>query len=303
MATCLVTGSDEAFGHLLIDCVTSLRHAGYQGDMAVLDYGLSEAQKQALRPLDVICQPGTMPASLQDITFAGEKGAWVLLAKPFLPELFPGYETYVFVDADVWAQDDRAVTALIAQAEDADLVAISQRSRFHDGDSARGNGVEFNAFGQALRANWYTMFANKSKLPKADKRLLAASPIINAGIFSAAAGSPLWQHWQTELRHCAAALPVRRRTGADQLGLGLAIYRHNLTVRLLPEICNWLTHFRYDRDQHLFTETEPFYEPVSLMHLAGIPHLVPEKEVVFEDGTRGVLDLSYQAWQARRQGA
>ena len=147
------------------------------------------------------------------------------------------------------------------------------------------------------------MFANKSKLPKADKRLLAASPLINAGIFSASAGSPLWQHWQTELRHCAAALPLRRRTGADQLGLGLAIYRHNLTVRLLPEICNWLTHFRYDRDQHLFTETEPFYEPVSLMHLAGIPHLVPEKEVVFEDGTRGVLDLSYRAWQARRQGS
>ena len=63
-----------------------------------------------------------------------------------------------------------------------------------------------------------TMFANKPKLPKADKQLLAAVTIINAGVFSRAT-SYLAALWQEEMYRCVLALPPRRKYGADQLGL------------------------------------------------------------------------------------
>ena len=162
-------------------------------------------------------------------------------------------------------------------------------------DSARGNGIEFNLFGQPLRRNWYTMFANKSKLPKADKTLMAQSAIINAGVFAAGKGSAIWKHWQDEMYRCVLALPPRRKYGADSSWLlALPFIAIALAHLLLPEICNWHTIFRYDRQKRQFTETMPYYKAVSIMHLAGIHPHETKRDVLLEDGTTEMIDLRYQ---------
>ena len=296
--TLIVSGADALFGDLMTDCVKSLRAVGYEGAIAILDFGLTKTQCTSLQSHGATIHQLAVPEIYQTLIdsgfLKGPAGANVLLMKPYLPEILPGYETYLFIDADCWFQTAEAITALRDAAQQAPFAAISQRSRFHDMDSARGNGIEFNLFGQPLRRNWYTMFANKSKLPKADKTLMAQSAIINAGVFAAGKDSAIWKHWQDEMYRCVLALPPRRKYGADQLGLGLAIYRHNIAHLLLPEICNWHTIFRYDRQKRQFTETMPYYKAVSIMHLAGIHPHETKRDVLLEDGTTEMIDLRYQ---------
>ena len=77
----------------------------------------------------------------------GPPGANTLLLKPYLPMLFPSYQTFVFVDADCWFQTGEAVNALIEYASHADIAAVSQRTHFHPLDNERGSGTELNIFG------------------------------------------------------------------------------------------------------------------------------------------------------------
>ena len=300
MKTLLVTGGDKVFDDLLEDCVRSVRDVGYNGDIAVLDFGFSAEMLERIKNCDIIVKAASLPPEVEAQAIKVPVGAGVLLLKPYLPQLFPGYDRYIFIDADVYCQDDIALTALEHEAEGTDFVAVSQRTRFHEWDVARGNGIEFNVFGQPLRRNWYTMFANRSKLPKEDKKLLAQHQIINAGVFSAEAQSPIWSHWIKEMINCMKAMPVGRKSAADQLGLGLALYRHGLNFKTLPEICNWTSTWRYDPEKHLFTETEPFYRPVSIMHLAGMRADDTTRDVIFPDGKKKPLNLSYRALIERR---
>ena len=300
MKTLLVTGGDKVFDDLLEDCVRSVREVGYESDIAILDFGFSAEMLERIKDCNVIIKEASLPPEVAKNAIKVPAGAGVLLLKPYLPQLFPGYDKYIFIDADVYCQDKIALDALEQEIDNADFVAVSQRTRFHEWDVARGNGIEFNIFGQPLRRNWYTMFANRSKLPKADKKLLAKHQIINAGVFSAPASSPIWQIWIDEMIHCMEALPVGRKSAADQLGLGLAIYRHKLNIKTLPEICNWTSAWRYDPDRHIFTETEPFYTPVSIMHLAGMSADDTVRDVLFPDGEMRPINLSYRALIERR---
>ncbi|MGC6517827.1 MAG: hypothetical protein ACON49_07355 [Candidatus Puniceispirillaceae bacterium] len=299
--TVLVSGADALFGDLMTDCLRSLRTLGYDGAVVILDFGLTKAQLALLTSLQAQVRQVHVPDRYQELIdagkLAGPKGANVLLMKPYLPEILPDYDRFVFVDADCWFQTLDALCGLITFCVESDFVAVSQRSRFHDWDSARGNGIEFNLFGQPLRRNWYTMFANKSSLPKSDKKLMAESAIINAGVFSAHKDSPIWQAWQEEMYKAVLALPPRRKYGADQLGLGLAVYKHHISHLLLPEICNWHTAYRYDEARGLFTQTMPFYKPVSLMHLAGIHPHNTTRPVLQADGSFREMDLTFDHWQ------
>ncbi len=301
MKTILVTGGDKVFDDLLEDCIRSVRDVGFSGDIGILDFGFSTDTLARLKDCDVIINASSLPPEVAEHAINVPVGAGVLLLKPYLPKLFPGYDRYIFIDADVYCQNRVALDALAAEAEGADLVAVSQRTRFHEWDVARGNGVEFNIFGQPLRRNWYTMFANRSKLPSADKKLMAEHQIINAGVFSATAQSPIWDIWIDEMIHCMKALVVGRKSAADQLGLGLAIYRHGLRLKTLPELCNWTSTWRYDDTTHEFTETQPFYTPISIMHLAGMRADDTVRDVMMPDGSMKKLDLTYRALKARRQ--
>ena len=52
--------------------------------------------------------------------------------------------------------------------------------------------------------------------------------------------------------------------------------------------------------RHVFTETEPFYTPVSIMHLAGMSADDTVRDVLFPDGEMRPINLSYRALIERR---
>ena len=300
-STIIVTGANDRYEASVASLLASIRRSGFECDFGIIDAGLSAsfidqatAHGWHIRPVEL---NGPLGEAAQHIP-QGWKAA---LLKPHIRDLFPGYETYIFLDADTWVQHRFALDYLKTYSSGGRLAVVSQRSRFHDWDATRGNGVEFNFAGQPLRANWYTMFSRKSKLPKSDKRLLASQPILNAGVFALQADAALWDEWQGAVIEAANALPVGRQYAADQVGLGLAVYRTGAALSLLPETCNWMSVWRFDEDRGLFTQTQPPFDPVGIIHLAGISPDEPVREVALASGASTTMDLGYDAWLARQQ--
>src|ERR1019366_3197819 len=52
-----------------------------------------------------------------------------MTARPYLPRHFPGYETYLWIDADAWVQDDAVLDLFIATARRGELAIVPEIDR------------------------------------------------------------------------------------------------------------------------------------------------------------------------------
>ena len=299
-STIIVTGANNVYEASVRNLLASIRASGFDCDFGIIDGGLSEPFRQQVLDQGCRIHPVELTGSLREAAQNVPHGWKVALAKPHIRDLFTGYQTYIFLDADTWVQQRFALDYLRTYSAEGRLAIVSQRSRFHEWDAARGNGVEFNFAGQPIRANWYTMFSRKSKLSKSDKRLLASNPILNAGVFALQAGAALWDDWQNTVVEAVKALPRGRQYAADQIGLGLAVYRKGAPLSLLPETCNWMSVWRFDVHAGLFTQTQPPFDPVGILHLAGINADDTRQPVMMPDGSSMEMDLGYDAWLSRQ---
>lgn len=298
-STIVVTGADSNYADSVLDLVRSIRALSFDCDIGIIDGGLPSSCTSAISHYDCVLRPVELPDACKIVAGDIPRGWWTALCKPYITNIFEGYKTYIFLDADTWVQKKFALEYLKAFCANGSLAIVSQRSRFHDGDCARGNGVEFNMMGQALRSNWYTMFAHRSKLSRQDKRILASMPILNAGVFAAEANAGIWELWRNCEIEAVKALPRGRQYTADQIGLGLAVYRHKYPLALLPEECNWTSVWRYDDRQGCFTQTQPPFSPIGIVHLAGISPENPVGEVVQLSGDVKPMNLTYKAQCSR----
>ena len=119
----IASGADRNYFPLLRDTVLSIRERQHEPAIGILDLGLDTEHRHWLssrveyivRPewdLDFPCRE-QMPE-----TFKAQ------VARPFLSRHFPGYEMYLWIDADAWLQDGRAID-LYVDAAGRDKLAIT----------------------------------------------------------------------------------------------------------------------------------------------------------------------------------
>ena len=124
MNTVIVTAADEPYAPLLLDLISSLEpHVGeLKLSIACLDLGLSsESRAQVARRIDHVIDPQWpfRPHAL----FDKDRRFLSRAARPFLPDLVPGYSTYIWLDADVWVQQSMGLRWLIEAASGTDIAA------------------------------------------------------------------------------------------------------------------------------------------------------------------------------------
>ena len=103
--------------------------------------------------------------------------------------------------------------------------------------------------------------------------------------------------WQGAVIEAANALPVGRQYAADQVGLGLAVYRTGAALSLLPETTGCAS--GADEDRGVFTQTQPPFD-VGIIHLAGISPDEPSVRSRWPAGLRPqwILDMTHGwRWQ------
>lgn len=254
----IVSGADAGYFPLLRDTVSSVRAACPTAAIGILDVGLDPAQREwVAEQVTHLVHPGW------DIDFPGRQqtpeGRKAQFARPFLPRHFPGYDTYLWLDADAWVQDWRAIELFVDAAHNGRLAIVPEIDRAYKRHYKRPK-----PFGWTLAwKNYREAFGWRV----ADR--LGRNPMVNCGVFALRGDAP---HWETWARIIAKVAQRTRFFFVEQTALNYAIFAEHLPVDFLPAYCNWMPGDAapaFDMERGLFVEPYSPHEVIGIMHLAG----------------------------------
>ena len=276
-----VSGCNDKYFPILVEWLHSLRsyEQGRAASVCILDVGLSEEQVEYLKPrVDRIVNP-EWPMKLPASRVRGREYLKACVCRPFIPEIFPGYETYVWMDADTWIQDWRGIDLYIQGAQRGKLAITSQADRSY----LRQFRIKWlGALPIKVRGFYYTNALKAFGLPTAKK--LLPFQVLNAGTFAMRGDAPHWKRWQEMVKK---ALVKGKVFTAEQLTLGMITYLEKYPAEILPAYCNWLCEAKpyWDKTQKKFIEPNLPHEILSVVHISGWDDMRLDRRITTEFDT------------------
>ena len=262
----IVSLADSNYFELLEELVDSIKRFKESSEVAIciLDAGLTDSQKDKLsKKVDEI-KPAEWNIEVPAFKVKGKEWLKSQVSRAFLPNYFPYYEKYLWIDSDAWVNDWNTVELLIKACDNGKL-GITQTV---------GPGYKITSrvdwlFGKlAIIKSQNFKHAVKSKIGMEKARKLAFAPHINIGVFSLEKNSPGWKIWQKNLE---TTLKAGNIFGSEQLAINMSVYIDDLETEFLPLKCNWLTSNllpKFDEKNQTFVEPYlPNYK-IGIMHLA-----------------------------------
>ena len=262
----IVSLADSNYFELLEELVDSIKRFKESSEVAIciLDAGLTDSQKDKLsKKVDEI-KPAEWDIEVPAFKVKGKEWLKSQVSRAFLPNYFPNYEKYLWIDCDAWVNDWNTVELLIKACDNGKL-GITQTV---------GPGYKITSrvdwlFGKlAIIKSQNFKHAVKSKIGMEKARKLAFAPHINIGVFSLEKNSPGWKIWQKNLE---TTLKAGNIFGSEQLAINMSVYIDDLETEFLPLKCNWLTSNllpKFDEKNQTFVEPYlPNYK-IGIMHLA-----------------------------------
>ena len=280
----ITSGADSGYFPLLRDTVLSVRALAPHVAIGILDLGLGAEQRGWLaeRVTHVVSPGWDVRFPHQDRT---PQSLQAQVARPFLPRHFPGYEMYLWLDADAWLQDWRIVGLYRAAAGRDKIAIVPEIDRAYKRHYKRPK-----LFGITLAwKNYREAFGWRA----ADR--LGRNPMANCGVFALHREAPHWSVWQTLI---ARVLTRTRFFFAEQIALNYAIFAEHLPANFLPGYCNWRVG---DATPAFAPARQALVEPYAPHEIIGIIHLAgtDSKDHVFRltrlDGGTVETGLRYSA--------
>jgi hypothetical protein len=262
----IVSLADSNYFELLNELIDSIKSFEKSKDTAicVLDAGLTNDQKIILsKKVDEI-KSAEWDIKVSLFKVKGREWLKSQVSRAFLPNYFPNYEKYLWIDCDAWVNDWNSVELYFKACEGGKL-GITQ---------TLGPGYKIMSkvswlFGKmAIIKSQNFKHAIKSKIGLSKARKLAFAPHINIGVFSLEKKSPGWASWQKNLEQ---TLKSGNIFGSEGLAINMSVYVDDLETEFLPLNCNWIASNllpKFDERQKTFVEPYlPNYK-IGIMHLA-----------------------------------
>lgn len=268
--TVLVTACSGLFLDHYLDMLDSLADVGLSGqfDIGLIDLGMTAEQQTMLLARGIRIVPASWPIdpplqqnALHLVAFA---------AKPFARDFFPGYQHYVWIDADMWAQTDEFWGALIAGA-DTHGVAVPIEVDAGYGPMTWRN----RAWMLRHYVNTYGLF---------EALQIYQQPVVNNGLFALRADAPQWTFWQAQFKRMVAR--TQRALAIDQLALIAMCHLDKQEVALLDARHNWVCSLgtpQFDAALNKFVKPGPAGQVISVMHITS-PSRGRKHSVHYSDG-------------------
>ena len=270
--TIIVSGSDSGYFELLRGLILSIRDKPESAGVPVgiLDLGLDGEQRAWLKDrVEHIAAPDW------DVTFPGHESApdhrKAFTARPFLRKYFPGFETYIWIDADAWLQDWSTIELLARGARSDGLAIVPEIDRNYKTPMI---GAEIKIYAR-LPGLGIPVWKMKSWVKKRFRRHYSGAeatehmlkPIINTGVFALTADAPHWGEWAASFH---AARIRDQRKFCDQGPMNHAIYTKGLGACYLPSWCNWIllgATPAWDADSGMLVEPSLPHHPIGILHM------------------------------------
>ena len=188
----------------------------------------------------------------------------ILNSRAFLPDYFPEFKKYLWIDCDAWVQDWSCIELYFKACENGKL-GITQTM----GPGYRVmSKVKWLVGSLALIKSQNYKHAKSSGIQDSDAQKIAFAPHLNIGVFSLDKDSICWKVWQKNLKK---TLSKGKVFGSEGLAINLSVYVDNVSTEFLPLNCNWIASNllpKYDTEKDLFVEPYlPNYQ-IGIMHLA-----------------------------------
>ncbi len=262
----IVSLADANYFELLNELVDSVRRfdESKDFDICILDAGLEENQIKILEKKVNKIKKAEWDIEVPNFKIKGREWLKSQVSRAFLPNYFPNYKKYLWIDADAWVNSWEAIELYIKGSENKKLAIATSADR---------------SYGRVLRAEWFfrSLAKIKSQNYKHSKssgfsekisREVALKPHLNIGVFSLEADAPHWEIWQKNLKK---ALSSGKIWGSEQIAMNISIYSDKLDVEILPAYCNWtlIEALRFDKKQNTFVEKYLPNHKIGIIHLAG----------------------------------
>tara|TARA_B110000495_G_scaffold192697_1_gene197149 strand:- start:522 stop:1421 length:900 start_codon:yes stop_codon:yes gene_type:complete len=262
----IVAMSDSNYFELLIELIDSIKSFEESKDIAIciLDAGLDKNQISQLEGKVDSIRKAEWDIEVSSFKVRGKEWLKSQVSRAFLPKYFPGYNKYLWIDADAWVNKWEAID-LYFKASDKNRLAISTSAD--------------RAYGRVLRAEWLFggwakiksqnyKHAKSSGFSEDDARKVALMPHLNIGVFCLNENAPHWKIWQKNLKK---ALSSGKIFGSEQIAMNISVYVDNVEIDILPAYCNWtlIDKLKFDVKKQSFVEPYTPNHEIGIVHLAG----------------------------------
>jgi len=262
----IISAADSNYFELLNELIDSIKSFEQSKDLAIciMDAGLHKDQIEVLeKKVDQIIK-AEWDIEVPDSKVKGREWYKSLVSRAFLPKYFPGYEKYIWIDADAWVNSWYAIELYLKGCENKKLAIATSADR---------------SYGRLLKAEW--VFGNFARIKSQNykhakssgfsekiAREVALKPHLNIGVFSLEKDAPHWDTWQKNLKK---ALSSGRIWGSEQIAMNITIYSDNLDVEILPAYCNWtlIDGIKFDKKNNTFVEPYLPNHEIGIIHFAG----------------------------------
>jgi len=262
----IVTLADSNYFELLTELISSIKHFRESKDIAicVLDAGLTENQIKILeKNIDEI-KKAKWDIEVDKSKIKGKEWLKSQVSRAFLPDYFPNYDKYLWIDCDAWVNDWSSVDLYFEACKKGKL-GITQTIGPGYKVLTRAKWLLGNL---ALIKSQNYKHANKSGFPNEIARKIAFAPHINIGVFSLEKNSSSWNVWQKNLEK---ALKKGNIFGSEGLAINISVYIDEIETEFLPLSCNWIASNvlpKYDSKNNTFVEPYLPNKKIGIMHLA-----------------------------------
>ena len=262
----IVSLADSNYFELLCELIDSIKSFEESKNVAicVLDAGLSDNQKNILlKKVDTI-KKANWDIEVPSYKVIGKEWLKSQVSRAFLPKYFPGYNKYLWIDADAWINSWETIE-LYFKGSDNNKLSISTSAD--------------RAYGRVLKVDWLIggfakiksqnyKHAKSSGFSEKIAREVALKPHLNIGVFCLEATASHWDVWKKNLK---IALKSGKIFGSEQIAMNVTIYVDKLDVEILPAYCNYtlIDGMKFDTKRNTFVEAYLPNHKIGIVHLAG----------------------------------
>jgi len=255
----VISGADSAYSRLLSGLLASIEnHARTDKiDIGIFDLGLDGVFKMSLkrRGFSVVAPDWDYPLKL----FKEKPPAFfkAMTTKPNLRRHFPGYDVYLWIDADAWVQDWAAVRLYVDAALRSGFSATPEVDRSYSEHYSTGSVLKW-------RYNCY-----RTCFDEAVAERLSLLPIVNGGVFAGRVDAPHWDVWSRTLREIIERIK-EPYFYSEQTALNYTIRNGDFETAFLPSTCNWMCNRALplcSEDGAVLLEPQPPFNRIGIIHM------------------------------------
>ena len=237
MKTAIISGCDNNYFYKYLNLYNSLvdNNCFEFADLCFVNISISEDNlKKISNKLNKIIEPKW------DFILPFKTQEWkkILTIRPFLKDYFPGYDNYIWLDADTWVQDNNFINDFIKASS---LGKVSIVPELDINYEALKTEYSFKKiFHNLYLAKGWSYKNLKRYFDKKTLNKLHQKPILNAGVFAIPSNSVIWEKWKYEYKKIVENSSDDYCLNMDQSSLNKVLYNNLDLVNFFGSEYNYL---------------------------------------------------------------